>query len=53
MTHEEQFALDAQEHLKFTDMPEDERSRLLGQIEGAWAKVPENLRNKARKLAGK
>jgi hypothetical protein len=48
-TFEERQALEAQQHLKFTDLAPHEQA----ERDAMWAKIPEHLRARAKELAGK
>lgn len=49
MTYAEQAALDAQRHIKFTDLPAEEQALR----ESLWGQIPAHLQAKARKMAGR
>ena len=49
MTPKEKFAIEAQQHVKFADLPVEEQA-LRDQM---WSKIPAHLRDKANKLAGR
>lgn len=49
LTPKEREALDAQQHVKFADLPESERA----QRDAMWSQIPAHLREKANKMAGR
>lgn len=53
MTPKEKWALEAQGHTKFTDLPESERAQLQSERDSMWSQIPAHLRDKANKLAGR
>lgn len=53
MTPKEKWALEAQGHTKFTDLPESERTQFEAERDSMWSQIPAHLQDKARKLAGR
>jgi hypothetical protein len=48
-TFEERQARDAQQHVRFSELPTEEQA----QRDAMWAKIPEHLRARAKELAGR
>jgi hypothetical protein len=53
MTPKERWALEAQGHTKFSELPVSERSQLESERDSMWSQIPSHLQEKARKLAGR
>lgn len=53
MTYEEQVRLEQQNHVRFSEMPVEQRERLTAERESLWAQIPLHLQKKARGLAGR
>lgn len=53
MTPKEKWALEAQGHTKFADLPESEQTQLQSERDSMWGQIPQHLQDKARKLAGR
>jgi hypothetical protein len=53
MTPKEKWALEAQGHTRFNELPADEKSRLESERDSMWSQIPAHLQDKARKLAGR
>lgn len=53
MTPKEKWALEAQGHTRFSELPDDERSRMESERDSMWSQIPAHLRDKANKLAGR
>lgn len=53
MTPKEKWALEAQGHTRFNELPVEERSRMESERDSMWSQIPQHLQDKARKLAGR
>jgi hypothetical protein len=53
MTPKEKWALEAQGHSRFSELPVSERSQLESERDSMWSQIPAHLQDKARKLAGR
>lgn len=53
MTPKEKWALEAQGHTRFSELPDSERSKFEAERSEMWGQIPQHLQDKARKLAGR
>ena len=53
MDFKERQAFNAQQRLKFNQLPEGEQAKLAAERDFMWSQIPAHLQEKAKKLAGR
>lgn len=51
-TNEEKIWMAAREHVKFSELPDEQRSAFEAERQSMWSQIPAHLQDKAKKLAG-